>query len=151
MTLGDRRAIVGPMGPLIACPACSNHVLAREVACPHCGATMRSAGMVGRTASAVLMGLALAGCPADDDDNDTMASTGSSGSPTTDPSESTSSEGSSTDPTAMTTGPLYGGPATGELTSSTSDSSSTGGETEGTSSGSTSLSPDYGVPTTSGE
>ncbi len=138
-------------GPLIVCPSCSLHVRAPESACPHCGSKIYSGGKVlGRTAGAVLMGLALAGCPADDEPDDDMAS---SGTPTT--AGSSTSEGSTSDPTDVTTSALYGGPATGEITTSSSDgSSSSGGDTDGSSSGtagdtgSTSLSPDYGVPTT---
>lgn len=56
------------MPPFIACPSCSCAVKLQEEACPHCGATVRSAdGAVARTAIAIVLGLssvaALSGCP----------------------------------------------------------------------------------------
>jgi hypothetical protein len=48
------------MPRLTPCPSCHSHVLVDERECPHCGAGLRQ--VAGRGA-AVLMGLALAGCP----------------------------------------------------------------------------------------
>lgn len=53
------------MPRLIPCPSCHSHVLVSERVCPHCNASQRS------TASpalpAVLLGLALTGCPTNDE------------------------------------------------------------------------------------
>ena len=47
-----------PFGKLVACPACHCHAKPDEIACPHCGATLRRpGGAVPRTAVAVLLGL----------------------------------------------------------------------------------------------
>jgi hypothetical protein len=48
------------MPRLIPCPTCHSHVLSDERACPHCGATLRSRSA---RVPAVLVGLALTGCP----------------------------------------------------------------------------------------
>jgi hypothetical protein len=45
---------------LHACHACGCHVRAADAACPHCGAVSRPRS---RAAAAVLLSLALAGCP----------------------------------------------------------------------------------------
>ncbi len=159
-------------GPLVVCPACSTHVLVRDSECPHCGTSLRSekGTVFARTATAMLMGLALAGCPADDDDTqDTMGGSGSSSS-TTDPSAgsvgSMSSSGTSatdpTDPSATTIDDdstsstfgevqsAYGSPDTetfGSTDITDSDSTSSGGDTDTDTegSGSTTLSPLYGA------
>ena len=126
---------------------------------------MRSRNAV-RTAGAVLMGLSLAGCPADDDSDDTGASsaTMTAGSSSTDPT----TMGNTSDPSGTTmdidptTGPgpepAYGVGATTGFTGTSTGGSSSGGGTEsgGSSStgdiGSTSIGgPEYGVPETSGE
>lgn len=161
-------------GPLVACPDCSNHVLSSESACPHCGATLRDGKgqqLLGRTATAVLMGLTLAGCPASDDTEETTLG-GSAGSSST---TNTSNPGSTTmqDGTSSTSAngstfadvsgvqSAYGSPDTetfGGSDNTESDTTSSGGDTdtEGSSSGSgssgdtgsTSISPDYGTPPT---
>ena len=118
------------------------------------------------------MGLSLAACPAGDDTSDSMGSgngTSSSGMPgsTTD-DESTTTFDVSSGPV----GEAYGAPDTETFgTDPTDSSTSTGGDTDGGSTGtggdtdtdtdsatdgttgesSTGISPDYGVPTTSGE
>ena len=120
---------------LMVCPSCTTHVLVGDATCPHCGVALPSSGAVTRTAGALLMGLALAGCPADDTDKN--GTTAAYGVPTTgDESDSLSTTSSSS----------------GDDTSSSGASSSTGPgdtdtDTDGTSTG---LSPDYGVPTTGG-
>lgn len=147
-------------GPLIVCPSCSTHVLVRDASCPHCGAKVRNGGTVlGRTAGAVLMGLSLAGCPAGDDTTETMGGDGSSGS-TSMPGTSTSDDGTTSfDVSSGPVGEAYGAPDTETFGTDPTDTTSTGGDTDtdtdtdGTSSGggsSTSLGPDYGVPTTTG-
>jgi hypothetical protein len=50
------------MPRLTPCPTCHSHVLADSTGCPHCGATLRSNKSL---VPAVLVGLALAGCPAE--------------------------------------------------------------------------------------
>ena len=57
-------------------------MLSSDSHCPQCGSEVRDVrGLaLGRTAGAVLMGLALAGCPADDDSADTMGGTSNGGS-----------------------------------------------------------------------
>jgi hypothetical protein len=45
---------------LQSCTSCGRHVRVTELACPHCGAALRPSG---RSAAAILLGLALAGCP----------------------------------------------------------------------------------------
>ncbi|MGH1343940.1 MAG: hypothetical protein ACRBN8_20445 [Nannocystales bacterium] len=107
-----------------------------------------------RTAAAVLMGLALAGCPANEDDEDTGDSIATSalyGGPTTDTAtEGGSGTTSGTDSATSSSGSSGSSSTTAADTSGTS--SSTGGETDtdgSTGSGSsTGISPDYGVPTT---
>lgn len=160
------------VGKLVACPSCSTHVLSGETHCPQCGAEVRDVrGLaLGRTAGAVLMGLALAGCPSDDDSADTMGGTsnassgstsngggssgvsGSSGSDsqTSDPSTSDVTGGTSMDEsgdaTTFASSAAYGVPTTGFDTSSTGgETGDTDTDTDGTSTG---FSPDYGVPTT---
>lgn len=156
-------------GPLIVCPSCSTHVLVRHAGCPHCGATVRSGGEVlGRTAGAVLMGLALAGCPASDDTSETMGNGDTSSGTTTQPTSSTTDDSGSTSTFDASSGPVgeaYGSPETSDSlgTSSGGDTSTGTGtgsgdtdtDTDGTTGGagtdsasSTGISPDYGVPTT---
>ena len=149
------------MGKLVACPSCSTYIRADEPACPQCGSRVRNElGTVVRTAGAMLMGLSLTACPADDDTDDTGASsatmtTGSSGS--TDPTvTSTGSDmsGTTLDPsTGPGAEPAYG-VGTTDFPGTSSGGSSTGGDTDGTSTGegsSTSIGgPEYGVPETTG-
>lgn len=52
---------------LVSCSKCGTHVWANSTTCPHCNAQMT--GAIKKTASAALLGLALAGtpgCPSDD-------------------------------------------------------------------------------------
>lgn len=157
---------------LVACPSCSNYVKASEPHCIVCGKKLRSdAGVVGRTAGAVLMGLSLSACPADDTSSETMAGTESVGSTGTgSASMSASASATSTDPSTGTTEATdpsgsdsttfagesaYGVPGTGttiETETSADTDTDTDTETSGTTAaetGSTSVSPDYGVPDTS--
>jgi len=132
-----------------------------ESACPHCGAALvEASNVIARGAGAVVLGLALAGCPSDDDDNMTNTSVepdygvpqteSVSESNTTSASMSSTSAGSmsgtGTDGstgTSETVGePEYGVPETGTPTGS----DTTGGDS--TSSTGT-IEPDYGVPETS--
>jgi hypothetical protein len=48
------------MARLTPCPSCQQHVLTDERACPHCGAALRSSNA---RVPALLLGLALTGCP----------------------------------------------------------------------------------------
>lgn len=48
------------MARLTPCPSCQQHVLTNERECPHCGASLRSTSA---RAPALLLGLALTGCP----------------------------------------------------------------------------------------
>ncbi len=159
---------------LVACPSCSNYVKASEPHCIVCGKKLRSdAGVVGRTAGAVLMGLSLSACPADDTSSETMAGTesvGSTGTGSASMSASASASATSTDPSTGTTEATdpsgsdsttfagesaYGVPGTGttiETETSADTDTDTDTETSGTTAaetGSTSVSPDYGVPDTS--
>ena len=53
------------MPRLTPCSSCHAHVLVDDRQCPHCGATLRTAGAP--LAAAMVAGLMLAGCPAGDD------------------------------------------------------------------------------------
>lgn len=50
------------MARLVPCPACGAHLREGDT-CPACGATLRA----GPSATALLLGLALTGCPSKDD------------------------------------------------------------------------------------
>ena len=107
-----------PITRLIACPACAEHFKSNESSCPHCGADNRSLdssreGRAVRAATAVLMGLALSGCPDKEPDPTT----------TTDGTEGSGGSGSGSETSASTTGadssgttftpePEYGVPVT---------------------------------------
>ncbi len=109
-----------PHTRLYACPGCHEHVRAEDDACPHCGAELRGEGWVARAASAILVGLALTGCP-------------DKGGPV-----STSVE------------PEYGVPTSGPMTG-TGSTGSTGSTGTGTGTGTGTIGgtfePEYGVPT----
>lgn len=116
------------MPRLMPCPSCHSHVLADDRECPHCGAALRG----NRAAAAVLMGLALTGCPRAEPDY---------GVPST---ETTDGSGTATE-TMTNTGmeSEYGVPGTGEeeaeagaTSTDTGTDTDSGGE------------PEYGVPTT---
>ncbi|MCR9160647.1 MAG: hypothetical protein ACE37F_20960 [Nannocystaceae bacterium] len=144
-------------GPLVVCSSCSTHVLVADAKCPHCGAALRTSSALGRTAGAVLMGLTLAGCPSDDDGQESMggsdASTmspatesGNMGSSSTDPSGTTNASMSDSDSTTdeSTSGSTfgavqsaYGSPdtetfGTTDITDSDTSTTGTGTDTEGT-------------------
>lgn len=115
-----------PITRLVACHACAQHIKSSEAVCPHCGAEHRVDGRVGKAATAMLMGLALSGCP----DKDPEPTTGTE-------SGSGTSSGSGTEATmGMETGSETGTTTTGM----TGDASTTAMPE-----------PEYGVPTTSGE
>jgi hypothetical protein len=113
-----------PITRLVSCSSCAEHVKSSETVCPHCGAELRGPeARVGRAAGAVLMGLALSGCPEKEPE------------PTGGATESGTSGGASSSETGS-----------GE-TGSESGSESGSGEGTGTTSA---PEPEYGVPT-SGE
>lgn len=126
---------------LVACPSCSQHVRAEDPACPHCGASVRTT--TGWRPPAVLLGLALTGCPADDYRDDLPAESSSTTAPSTASATTvgTSSEGSSSttmDMTSVGSEPAYGVPQTESDTSpGTESGSSTGVDSTGTTDGST--------------
>lgn len=143
------------MGKLVACPSCSAYVRANESTCPLCDARLRNErGVVIRTAGAVLMGLSLTACPADDDTNDTEVGSSATASGSTSDAGTTSSTGDPDPSSSSFGGAEYGVAETGDFTTSTGGvGTSTGGSSSGsdTDTGSTSLGdPDYGVPETSG-
>lgn len=119
-----------PITRLVACSSCAQHIKSSESVCPHCGAEHRVHGSVdgrvGRAATAMLMGLALSGCP-DKDPEPTASGTDSGGSTTAATDTTTGSSGSETGMTGMTE-------------AMTGDESTTAMPE-----------PEYGVPTTSGE
>lgn len=132
----------------------------QEPNCPHCGVRIRNeGGVVLRTAGAVLMGLSLTACPAEDDGDDTGASTAPG---STSAAGSTSADDTTGEPGTTAFASDYGGPATGDFTTGP-DTTSTGGtgtgttgtgadtETDTDAGSSTSLGgPEYGVPETTG-
>jgi hypothetical protein len=109
------------MPRLTPCPTCHSHVFADARECPHCGAALapRNKALV----PAVLVGIALTGCPTPEPDY---------GVPDTGPQEESGS-GTETGTTSMGE-PEYGVPDTGD---------------SGTETGTTSMGePEYGVPET---
>lgn len=146
------------MPRLVACPSCSVHFKVSDSACPHCGAVLRTeSGGLGRTAGAMLMGLTLASCTGDD--KSTTIGEPEYGAPATESVGTTMDTDGGTDGMTSTTNDVtssgeaeYGVADTGFTTSSTGSSSGTATDTDTDTDtdGSTSLEPDYGVPTTSG-
>lgn len=55
------RMVVGPMPRLAPCSSCKSHHRVDESNCPHCGALVRTTGHL--AVPAIVLGLALAGCP----------------------------------------------------------------------------------------
>jgi hypothetical protein len=113
------------MPKLIACTSCQTHVRSDERVCPHCGAALVKDGRLGRTASAVVMGLTIAGCGPEAGDENASAAMSASG--TSDGTTDTGGSGSTT---------ATAGTGSGAHESSVSISEGTWGE------------PDYGVPDT---
>lgn len=115
------------MPRLIPCSACQSHVFANDRTCPHCGASLRSG--VGSKSAAVLVGLALTGCPT----VEPVYGVPESGSDeTVDTDTGTGSD---------TVGePEYGVPDTGVDTSTDTSTDESGSDTVGE--------PEYGVPDT---
>lgn len=157
------------MSRLVACTACSIHFKVTDAACPHCGEALRlDAGIVGRTAGAMLLGLTLASCVGGDDS--TTVAEPEYGVPATESASTTMDTDGGTDSNTSTTNDVtsageaeYGVADTGPWgTSSTTLDTDTDTDTDGSTSvgepeygvpttdGSTSLEPDYGVPTTGG-
>jgi hypothetical protein len=89
------------MPRLTPCPSCEAHVFADERVCPHCGASLRT---LSARVPAVLIGLALTGCPVEPD----------YGVPDTGPDDGTDTNMESGTETATTTTgePEYGVPET---------------------------------------
>lgn len=141
-----------PSTRLSQCPACSEHVKRGEDACPHCGARLADTRASG--AAAVLIGLALTGCP-DKGPDTTSASAGES--ETTAIGESTlagtGSGESGGESTVATTEPIppsesdYGVPTSDSFTGTMTEGTSGTGETSATdpSTTTTGAESDYGV------
>lgn len=98
------------MPRLTPCSSCQAHVLVDERVCPHCGASLRT---VSARVPAVLVGLALTGCPAIEPEP--VYGTPDSGTPNEEDSETdTGTDGSETDTETTTVGePEYGVPDSG--------------------------------------
>ncbi|WAS92631.1 hypothetical protein [Nannocystis punicea] len=135
-----------PTTRLYACPACREHIKSDTSTCPHCGAELHREGRLGRAASAVMVSLALSGCPAKGDDtmggSDSSTgqnTTGTATGNTTDDTSGATTDGNSGGMTDSPTSaePEYGVPATDTLATTTTTN--------------TTLEPDYGVPGTTGE
>ena len=128
------------MAHLVSCPSCSTHILADETACPFCEARQPQ---LTKAVGVVAMGLFLAGCPESSPDYGVAETEGFPTTSTTmaTDAEDTGESSSSGEATGSDTG------SSGEDTDSgTSSGTSSGGATD-TDPGSTSISPDYGVPT----
>jgi len=153
------------MARLVLCPSCAEFVARTERICPQCNVVLSTdRSTVANAAGAVLLGLSLGGCPADDDDDMTNTSVEPEyGVPATESDTvsttngmtmtSTSATGtmSTTASETSTVGePEYGVPETESFTGGDTEVST--GETTGTSTGDeqTSIEPDYGVPESSG-
>ncbi|MGH1345360.1 MAG: hypothetical protein ACRBN8_27605 [Nannocystales bacterium] len=119
---------------LVVCHSCSQHVAVTEPNCVHCGTELVIADghFVGRTAVAVLMGLSLAGCPADDESESgaTTDAVGESAAAYGNPeSESDSLDDTATvTPTTATSSSGTGGGSTGD--GSEGSGTSTGGDSD---------------------
>jgi hypothetical protein len=120
-----------PTTRLYACPACREHIKSDTATCPHCGAELHRESRLARAASAVMVTLALSGCP--DKGDDTMGGS--------DSTTGNTSTGTGTDTT--TTG------STTEGNTGTETDSPTVGEPEyGVPQTTSGPEPDYGVPGT---
>lgn len=124
---------------LVACPACSLHVRNDDPRCPHCDAPMRTT--TAAAPSVVLLGLALAGCPADDYRDDLPADTSETSATATTTvgtsGESTGSSDSGTttmDVTSIGSEAAYGVPETesDSITDTTTGTTGTGSESDST-------------------
>lgn len=121
------------MSRLIPCSSCHSHVRIDDSECPHCGATLRTTSSM--RVPAVLMGLALAGCPNDPGEPEYgVADTGPSTTGVTTTDTDGSDSGTDT------------GSGSGSATGMTDDGTSSGTSAEGSSSVGE---PEYGVPETS--
>ena len=135
-------------GVFVACSSCAVHVKANEVHCPYCGTAVPAevGRTLGRATGAVLMGLTLASCQIEPDYGVPFtATTGAETDSATDGETSSTTTGDEAGTTTGGEGSTSSGGTSGSSTSSGGES-----DTDGTtgSTGSTSISPDYGVPTT---
>lgn len=121
------------MPRLIPCPSCQSHVFAGDRTCPHCSATLQRSS--GSKSAAVLVGLALTGCPTVEPVYGVPESgTDTAGSEETSDTETGTDGGTDTDTdiddtdTDTTGEPEYGVPDTGMDTTSTDGTDTSGGE-----------------------
>lgn len=148
------------MSPRLApCPSCSRHLLSSSTTCPHCGVEITHRGAIPKTASAALLGLALAGCVDGKDTGDQpeygVADTSHTGE--TGDTADTADTGDQSDYGVPDTGETgnqadYGVPDTGETGASTeTGDTGLGPQPEyGVPDTGQSWEPDYGVPDTGG-
>lgn len=125
---------------LFACPACSQHVRAETSVCPHCGVAVRTTW--GWRPPAMLLGLALTACPADDYHDDLPPEESSTSAPSTMTGASASasasaSAGSDESSGSSTTDPASTGSESSSQGTTTDSGSSTGVDTTSTTDGST--------------
>lgn len=125
------------MPRLIPCPSCHAHVVLDERRCPHCSTELRTT-LAPRAAGTLLLGLMLAGCPADDSTDDGASSQTTNA--TTNATSGTGTVSTTSDVSISGSGGVeYGTPDTGiedDGTSGTTGGTATVGE------------PEYGVPET---
>jgi hypothetical protein len=129
---------------LVACGSCSLLVRPADPRCPHCGAVRDT--VTATVPSLVLLGLALAGCPADDyredlpqDTTETTAPTSSMSASSTTVDTTDSSGTSTTESTSFSDEAAYGLPETDSFTETSTGSTGTetGTESTGTDDGTT--------------
>lgn len=124
------------MPRLSPCPSCQSHVFVDDRTCPHCGASLRSS--VGSKSAAVLVGLALTGCPTvepvygvPESGSDTTGNDEASDTGTGMDTESGSDSGMETDGSTDTGEPEYGVPDTGMDTGTDGTGTDTSMDTTG--------------------
>lgn len=139
------------MARLTPCPSCHAHVFVDDRRCHHCGASLRTT-TAAPIVTTMLLGLALAGCPSDKED-DTGATThesqdGTQG--TTAGTMGTDNGTTTADSISGSGGVEYGTPDTGieDATATATASDSTGTGTDGTAGSDEVGEPEYGVPGT---
>jgi len=146
-----------PITRLIACPVCAEHIKSNESICPHCGGQVRGAdGRVLRGASAVLLGLALSGCPNKEPEPTTTGDTGtgSSGGETDTEADTDTEAGTTLIPepeygvpvtTSVSGEQDYGVPATDSASGTATDTDTDTDTDTGTGTGGTGPEPLYGA------